>query len=89
MAGTGGPKPGGANMEFKEMKEGATIPPTVEYEHIKACCPYTLSHFFSNFNLWGHGHAPSNDVFAILTNCCGTVAVQCAGTGRWGLSCSH
>jgi len=36
MAGTGGPKPGGANMEFKEMKEGATVPPTVEYEHIKA-----------------------------------------------------
>ena len=36
MAGAGGPKPGGANMEFKEMKEGPTTPPTVEYEHIKA-----------------------------------------------------
>merc|ERR1719454_1523661 len=36
MAGAGGPKPGGANMEFKEMKEEATTPPSVEYEHIKA-----------------------------------------------------
>ena len=35
MAGAGGPKPGGVNMEFKEMKEDADIPPTVEYEHIK------------------------------------------------------
>jgi len=35
MAGAGGPKPGGANMEFKEMKEEATTPPSVEYEHIK------------------------------------------------------
>ena len=37
MAGAGGPKPGSANMEFKEMKEESTTPPTVEYEHIKAC----------------------------------------------------
>ena len=37
MAGAGGSKPGSANMEFKEMKEEATTPPTVEYEHIKAC----------------------------------------------------
>jgi signal recognition particle receptor subunit beta len=36
MAGAGGPKPGSANMEFKEMKEESTTPPTVEYEHIKA-----------------------------------------------------
>ena len=37
MAGAGGPMPGSANMEFKEMKEEATTPPTVEYEQIKAC----------------------------------------------------
>ena len=37
MAGAGGPKPGGAGMEFKEMKEEAPTPPTVEFEHIKVC----------------------------------------------------
>ena len=35
MGGTPGPKSASANMEFKEMKEEVTTPPTVEYEHIK------------------------------------------------------
>ena len=50
MAGAGGPKPGSANMEFKEMKEESTTPPTVEYEHIKACIVFCRVSF--NFNVF-------------------------------------
>ena len=47
MAGAGGPKPGGASMEFKEMKEEAPTPPTVEFEHIKVRRVHLLKMVFS------------------------------------------
>ena len=49
MGGTPGPKSASANMEFKEMKEEVTTPPTVEYEHIKVLIIPFFYIFFVHF----------------------------------------